>query len=156
MTSWTFLIFDDLNSFKEYWWDVLNTIPQLGFAWCDSHGCTVVVSVGEETLRGDVPSLSHHIKGTYYQHHSWSWYHLAEVMLSDFSTVQLLSLCLSVLYILEGSHFVQPMFERGIMLHLLESCVSIYIIWNYFTWDIWFVSSFPIFFKIHSVIYLYH
>ena len=45
-------------------------IPQLGFAGCSSHGSTVVVSVGEETLRGAVPSLLHHIKGTYYQHHS--------------------------------------------------------------------------------------
>ena len=66
-------------------------------------------------------------------------------MLSGFSTVQSLSLCLSVLYTLEGSHFVQPMFERGIMIQLLESSVSIYIIWNYSTWDIWFVSSVPIF-----------
>lgn len=49
----------------------LNTIPQLGLPDVILYGCTVVVSVGEETFRGgDVPSLSHHIKGTYYQHHS--------------------------------------------------------------------------------------
>ena len=52
MTSCTFLVFDDLNSFEEYWWDVLNSIPQLGFAWCNSHGSTVVISVGRRPLEG--------------------------------------------------------------------------------------------------------
>lgn len=74
---------------------------------------------------------------------------------SGFSTVKLPPPNLSVLPSLEGIHFVQPMLEREIVLHLLEGRVLMSIIWNYSMWDIWFVPSLPIFIYLFISLWTY-
>lgn len=66
----SFHAFDDLDSFEEYWSDILQDARLLGF------GFVFMIRLGfgffrEEGHRGKVPFSSVHIKGTYYHHDLW-------------------------------------------------------------------------------------
>lgn len=56
-----FLVFDDLDSLKEYWLCILLNML-LGFARSFSHGLTRIVGFGEKDQKGEVHFSSHLIK----------------------------------------------------------------------------------------------
>ena len=66
MVSQTFLVFGDFSGFEEYWSDILQTVPQLGFVGYFSPGQAGVMCFGEKEYRVKVPPSSCHIKGTHH------------------------------------------------------------------------------------------
>lgn len=119
------LVFSVLDSFQEYWSGILQNIPTLEFVQCLSHD-QIGMCFWEEGHKGKVPFLSHHNKGTYYQHEvSLLMLTLITSLrecLSGFSTVTLLFLLLSLLYSTRGSNFMHlTLKEQGVtFLFLME------------------------------------
>ena len=131
----TFLVFDDLDSFEEYWSGILYPLN-----WDVSDAALMIrtglMGLGEKDHRGKVPLSSHHTKGTYNQH---------DFSLLVFTLVTWLRQCvcqvsplwnyffppLSMLYSWERTYLVQPTLKRWrVKLHLLEEAVSTQIIWS--------------------------
>lgn len=65
-TLQSLLVFNNLDIFEEYWSDILQTVPQLGFVGYFSPGQVGVMCFGEKEYRVKVPPSSCHIKGTHH------------------------------------------------------------------------------------------
>ena len=112
--SQTLLFRDDLDSFEEYWSDILENVPKLRFVYfcfcfVFPHIWMEVLGFRKEDHRGKVSFSSHHIKGICHQHEPTIDNDLIIwLRFIRFLHIKLQFLCSLIPPYFEGSRYVQP------------------------------------------------
>lgn len=134
--SQTFLLFNDLDSFEEYWWGILYNSPVLEcfwYSWLEK----ICVFIWKKTIK--VESFFKRRKGAYYQYNLSLTVHVNLDLLVEslkvrfqicyfvclvvsFSLIILQSLC-------RNCYVKHTLRELGVILYFLEDRLCTWIIW---------------------------